>query len=337
MSSKQMLAKIAELNKQLKKSITIMEVCGGHTNTVMRYGIRDELPENINLVSGPGCPVCVTAQEDVDNVVELALQGIPIATYGDMLRVPGTKMSLDDARSQGADVTIIYSADEMLKPENKKRVFFAVGFETTTPMTAFLLSKGITVYSAHKIMIPPMKALLDDPKIKIDGFILPGHVSTVAGEELWKNLGVPGVISGFGEEQILHGVCLLTELIIINEKKIINDYKEVVFKEGNTKAKELVEKTMKLCDASWRGVGVIPQSGLEPKENKLNAKIKYKEILKNVKSKEYKECICGDILKGIKKPTDCKLFGKACTPENPKGACMVSEEGSCQIEWRYRK
>ncbi len=328
------LEKINKIAKNINRKITIMEVCGGHTNTIMKYGIRDILPSNISLVSGPGCPVCVTAQQDIDSMIALAKAGIPVAAYGDMMDVPGTLGSLDQAKMDGADVQMIFSATEMLKPENKNRVFFGIGFETTTPPTAYLLEQGIVVYSAHKVMLPPMKVLISDTKI--DGFLDPGHVSCITGSDIWEQLNVPQVISGFKKEQIIRGIYELLKLIYENKNEVINDYPEVVTKKGNLKAQELIEKTMKPYDADWRGMGVLKNSGLEPRNDKLNAKIKYAGILKGLKVVSNKSCRCGEILQGKCEPKDCELFGKICTPQNPIGACMVSStEGACGIAYKY--
>ena len=297
-----------------------MEVCGGHTNTVVKYGIREILPPNIRLVSGPGCPVCVTSQHDIDSVIELALAGEKIATYGDMLRVPGSKMSLDATQAL----------------ECKQRIFFAIGFETTTPMTAYLLKRGVAVYSTHKTMMPAMRALIKG-ELKIDGFIGPGHVSTITGSRIWEELNKPQVISGFKPEQVLHGIYLLLEMIQKRGTGVINDYNEVVTREGNQKAKALINEGMKTADSEWRGLGVIKASGLEPRDDSLNAKIRYQDILEKVRPPKKTLCRCGEVLKGLIKPCDCPLFSRACTPEEPKGACMVSRtEGACAIAYKYQ-
>ncbi len=330
------LEKIQDLAATFPKDqkITIMEVCGGHTNTIMKYGIRDILPSNIRLISGPGCPVCVTAQRDIDAMIALANSGIPVASYGDMMEVPGTSGSLAQAKARGADVQMIYTADEMLKPENKTRVFFGIGFETTTPMTAYLLEQGICVYSTHKVMIPPMKILV--AKTKVDGFIDPGHVSCIIGSDVWKELEVPQVISGFGSDQIVRAVYKLLELISAGRSEVINDYEEVVKPAGNAKAKAMITKNMKVVDAEWRGMGVLPASGLDPVFDELNAKVKYVDILKNLKSVQNSVCRCGEILQGLCEPADCPIFGTGCTPEHPVGACMVSEsEGACGIAYKF--
>ncbi|MBW6451466.1 MAG: hydrogenase formation protein HypD [DPANN group archaeon] len=317
--------------------VSIMEVCGGHTNVIMRYGIRSLLPKNIKLISGPGCPVCVTSQKDIDSVVALALSGVPIATYGDMFRVPGSNMSLEDVKVNGTKIFEVLSTTDVLDlaKEHKDIVFFGIGFETTVPMTAYLLEKNICVYSTHKLMIPPMKALLKD-EIKIDGFIDPGHVSTIIGYNVWDELNVPQAISGFSPKQIFESVYEILKMIKSGQKSVVNCYDSVVTCDGNIKANDLINKTMKVSDAEWRGIGVIPNSGLEPKDDECNAKIKYQEILKNVKSeKDNSACRCSEILKGLIEPKDCKLFGNVCTSSAPKGACMVSDEGTCSIAYRY--
>lgn len=316
------------------RKVSIMEVCGGHTNTVMKYGIRDILPKNISLVSGPGCPVCVTAQKDIDAMIMLAKTGIPVASYGDMMHVPGSMGSLDQAKMDGADVEMIFSATEMMKPENKHRVFFGIGFETTTPPTAYLLEQGIMVYSAHKVMPPPMHALVAETKI--DGFLDPGHVSCITGSKVWEELNVPQVITGFQKEQIIRGIYKLLQLILEGKNDVINDYPEVVTPEGNQKAQALINKNMKPYDAEWRGMGPLPDSGLEPRDDSLNARVKYAGVLKGLKTLNNPACRCGEILQGKCAPKDCPLFGKTCTPKNPIGACMVSQtEGACGIAYKY--
>ena len=318
------------------RKITIMEVCGGHTNTIMKYGIRDILPKNIQLISGPGCPVCVTDQQDIDCMIALAEAGIPVATYGDMMHVPGTQGSLEKIKSEGGDVKMILSALEMLKPENKDRVFFGIGFETTTPPTAYLLEHGITVYSAHKVMIPPMKILIKETNI--DGFIDPGHVSCITGAKIWEELKMPQVISGFQKNQLIRAIYKLLKLISEGRTSTINDYPEVVTYEGNQKAQALMSKHLKPCTVAWRGMGPIPNSGLEPRDEKLNARIKYADILKTVKQAPKTACRCGEILQGKCEPKDCPLFGTVCTPQKPIGACMVSAtEGACGIAYQYLK
>jgi hydrogenase expression/formation protein HypD len=327
------IAKINKISEDMGE-VRLMEVCGGHTNTIMRYGIRDILPKNIKLISGPGCPVCVTSQHDIDCMIELAKKGIKVATYGDMINVPGTRMSLRDAQSLGADVKMIYSVDQITS--ERDRVFFAVGFETTTPMTAKILNEGIVVFSAHKLIPPAMRILVKE--MKIDGFIDPGHVSAIIGSEIWENLDipVPQVVSGFKPDGLLKAIYALLELIKNKEIKVVNEYPEVVFAHGNATARRMIDKNMKVVDSEWRGMGIIPKSGLVPADSRLDARIIYKDLLKNVISDENKECRCGEIVRGLIEPGNCKLFGNICTPDNPKGACMVSEsEGACAIALKY--
>lgn len=314
--------------------VKIMEVCGGHTNTVMKYGLREVLPENIKLISGPGCPVCVTSQTDIDVAIELALAGVPLASYGDMMNVPGTKMSLREAKAIGADVMEIYSVDQI----PLDRVFFAVGFETTVPMTASFLEKGGVVYSAHKTMPEAMRLIVKD--MKIDGFIDPGHVSTIIGSDIWTelNLGVPQVIAGFKPEQLMKATLELLKLIKEEKTTVVNEYPEVVRPQGNIKAQELINKHLQPADAEWRGLGLIKGSALVPRNDEQNAAIKYKKIINNIESRENPACRCGEVIKGLIEPRECALFGKVCTPSNPQGACMVSEtEGACGIAFKYGK
>ncbi len=316
--------------------VRIMEVCGGHTNTVMRFGLRDVLPPNVRLISGPGCPVCVTSQHDIDSMVELALSGVPVATYGDMINVPGTKMSLVDAQNLGADVRMVYSIDQII--DEKDRVFFAVGFETTTPMTAKLLTAGIKVFCAHKVMPPAMRALTKE--MNLDGFIDPGHVSAIIGSDVWGTMDIPlpQVISGFKPDQLLHAILILLRLIKNKEVRVVNDYPEVVFPGGNPIAKKTIKETLKPADTEWRGMGIIPLSGLVPVDERLDARLIYADTFKDIVSVEHPECRCGEIVRGLVEPRQCPLFGTVCTPENPKGACMVSDsEGACAIAYKYGK
>lgn len=335
MTEDPLITSIRELAEGMGE-VRIMEVCGGHTNTIMQYGIRDILPDNIKLISGPGCPVCVTSQHDIDCMIELAMQGHKVATYGDMTNVPGTRMTLRDAQALGADVKTIYCVDQIL--DDKDRIFFAVGFETTTPMTAHLIKHGIRVYSAHKVMPPVMRALTAE--MRLDGFIDPGHVSAIIGSSIWDELALPlpQVISGFKPEQLIHATYLLLQLIKEKRVEVINDYPEVVFGPGNLIAQHLIQEHLKPADAEWRGMGVIPLSGLVPVREDLDARILFKDLFATIVSEENPDCRCGEIVRGLVEPRECPLFGTVCTPENPKGACMVSDsEGACAIAYKYGK
>ncbi|MBN2422586.1 hydrogenase formation protein HypD [Candidatus Woesearchaeota archaeon] len=334
----QHITEIKRISQSIKKNINLMEICGGHTNVILKYGIREILPANIRLISGPGCPVCVSSQHDIDCIIELAKSGIPIATYGDMMRVPGSTDNLEDIKAKGAKIFEIYSTTELinLKKTYPDIVFFGIGFETTAPMTAFLLKNNICVYSVHKLIPPALHALIRG-EIKIDGFIDPGHVSTITGLRQYRKIKIPQVISGFTAERILRAIRILVELIKNNKNIVINAYPEAVKEEGNEIAQELLKKYFYTADSEWRGLGMIPLSGLEVKNEKLNAKLKYKKIFNAVPLPKKSACRCGEILKGLIQPDECPLYRKTCTPENPKGACMVSAEGSCAIAYMYGK
>jgi len=333
------LKDIGDLAEKIGRNITIMEICGGHTRVIMEYGIREILPKNIRLISGPGCPVCVSSQHDIDCMIELASKGIPVATYGDMMRVPGSRYSLSDINSRFGNVHEIYSTTEVLKLKRQfdNIVFFGVGFETTAPMTAFLLENGIAVYSVHKLVPPALIALTAADDVHIDGFIDPGHVSTIIGSKVYKEIRIPQAIAGFNPERILRAIRVLLELILENKDKVINAYPEAVNEEGNRTAQKLLDKHFHVADSEWRGLGILPMSGLEVNDDRLNAKILYKDIVDSVPIPKKSGCRCGDVLKGTIEPIECPLYRKVCTPENPQGACMVSEEGSCAISYHYGK
>lgn len=338
----QTLIETKTLAKKINREIKIMGLCGTHSQTIARYNIKNLLPKNIKLVSGPGCPVCVTDQKDIDIIVGLALHRIPIATYGDVITVPGNLMSLEEARRKGADINVVYSTLEALELKKQKPnlVFFGIGFETTAPMSAWAIKNGLIVYSVHKIFPPAMKTLLENKKIKIDGFINPGHVSAIIGENRYHQFKFPQVIAGFESGDVIIAVKLLLEQINKNECKVENEYKRVVKPEGNKKAKTLINEVFEIIDADWRGIGTIRKSGLEIRKRyiKQNAKIIYKKLIKKIISKikiKPSGCRCGEVLQGLIEPKECSLFGKICSPENPCGPCMVSIEGSCNIEYRY--
>lgn len=332
------VTKITDIAQEITRDITIMEICGGHTNVIMKYGIREILPGNIRLISGPGCPVCVSSQYDIDCVIELARCGIPIATYGDMLRVPGSKSSLDDIRARGGKIFEIYSTSEVLtlQEEYPDIVFFGIGFETTAPMTTYLLERGVNCYSVHKL-VPPALQILASGDENIDGFLDPGHVSTIIGVTPYRHIHIPQVIAGFTAERVLRAIRILVELIRDNKAVVINGYPEAVREEGNRNACALLQEHFYVTDCEWRGLGVLPGSGLEVKNDELNAKIRHRSILDTVPIPGKTACRCGEILKGLIEPAACSLYRKACMPETPQGACMVSSEGSCAISIMYGK
>ena len=344
---------VEKLNNISSEKINIMEVCGTHTMAIFRYGIRDVLPPNVNLISGPGCPVCVTPQSYIDTAITLSEKAdVIIATFGDMMKVPGKNGSLSKKKAEGADVRIVYSPmdclEMALKNPSKKIVFLSVGFETTAPMTAITAIeakknniRNLSFFTAHKIVPPIMEALVADKELRIDGFLLPGHVCAITGtkpfEFLSKEYNIPGVVTGFEPLDILQGLNTLVSLISKKDYRIKNEYKRVVKAEGNLSAKGYLNKTFNIVDSSWRGFGTIPQSGLE-----FNSQYDDFDALKyfNINYREYDGsigCKCGEILKGKIKPTDCPLFKKLCTPENPVGSCMVSSEGTCAAYYRYHK
>jgi len=333
--------------------LKIMEVCGGHTHAIMRFGLNKLLePLGIEFLHGPGCPVCVMPKERIDQAVAIARQPNTIlTTYGDMMRVPGSESSLIKERAAGRDVRMVYSPLDALKiaEENpdKTVVFFAIGFETTTPMTAALLEvvrqrgiKNLLVHVNHVLVIPAMEAVINESEI--EAFIGPGHVSAIIGGNAYKpfveRYGVPVVISGFEPTDILESV-----LRIVRQKKegraeVEIQYTRAVSWEGNKKAQELMKRYFEVRETfRWRGLGDIPRSGLKLKEEfaKFDAEVVFDEILPKRPVDDHKLCICGEILKGKAKPTDCKIFGTACTPQNPVGACMVSSEGACAAYYKY--
>ncbi|MFD3157456.1 hydrogenase formation protein HypD [Haloimpatiens sp. FM7330] len=343
---------IKKINKY-KESVNIMEVCGTHTMAISKYGLRSVLNSNINLISGPGCPVCVTPNIYLDYIYELSLKkDVIIASYGDMIRVPGSKpyITLEKARAQGANIKIVYSSLDALKiaksNRDKKVVFLGIGFETTTPSCAVAILEAVKnkidnfyLISLHKLVEPVMKVLLEDESIKIDGFICPGHVGAIIGEEgfqFLKSYKCPGVLTGFQLEEIVNGIYLLIDDIKNKGCKVQNAYSSLVKCKGNVTAKQLINKVFEVRDDYWRGMGLIKNSGLKLKEEYKNHDIE--EIYPfNFKEKyTFNGCQCGEILKGKIKPNQCELFGKACTPDNPIGPCMVSSEGSCAAYFKYQ-
>ncbi|MBN1525883.1 MAG: hydrogenase formation protein HypD [Spirochaetales bacterium] len=331
--------------------LTIMEICGGHTLTTMKYGLHTLLPETLTLKSGPGCPVCVTSTEYIDTAIALLQEhDVIIASFGDMLRVPGSTSTLLKQRSLGRDVRICFSPMDALSiaKENpgRKTVFLAIGFETTAPGIAVAIREAeqqgignIAFLTALKTMPQAMKALLSDPEALIDGFILPGHVTAVMGTGMYdpviETYPIPGVVSGFEPTDMLASIRTLVEMIIAKKQEIVVQYTRAVKKEGNTAAQKIMNEVFVTADVSWRGLGTIPGSGLSiaGKYSHLDAEKKYAVSLPQ--QKEHPGCICGDVMKGKKTPNQCSLFKQQCTPENPVGACMVSAEGSCGIYFNF--
>lgn len=345
---KNMINKLA-LNK---KEITIMEVCGTHTMSIFKSGIRQLLPDNIKLISGPGCPVCVTSQGYIDTAIELAQkEDVIITTFGDMLKVPGNKSSLQQEKALGRDIRMVYSPLDALKiaRENpqKEVVFLGVGFETTAPAIALSVEiaareniNNYSVLQSIKTMPNAMRQLVLDEEIKVDGFLCPGHVSTVIGakpyEFLAKEFKVPAVIAGFEAADILMALDSLIEMVENNSYQVHNQYTRLVKYEGNEKALSAINNVFEITDSNWRGLGKISETGLRLKEKFHSFDTEIKLNIKMLDDKPKKGCICGEILKGKKNPLECKLFSKGCNPLNPVGACMVSEEGTCAAYYKYR-
>lgn len=343
--------KIHEVSRSIGRPVRLMEVCGTHTVAIFRHGIRSLLPERLSLLSGPGCPVCVTSAGDIEAAIDLAKnRGVVLTTFGDMMRVPGRNQSLGEARAEGADVRVVYSPLDALgiAAENRDRdiVFFATGFETTSPLTAATVyeaeqrgTENFYLYSVHKLVPPALRALMSSGEVKVDGFILPGHVSTIIGSRPYGFLAdeykKPAVITGFKAQDILEGILMLLEQIVSGEPGVQIQYTSVVREEGNPKALSMIRKVFETADAQWRGIGIIPQSGL-----RFGTEFSKRDAVKRFgieppQIEEPPACSCGDVLKGIKLPTACSLFGKRCRPETPVGACMVSTEGSCAAYYKY--
>lgn len=351
-----------ELAKALVKAIhqdvrgyagrmTLMEVCGTHTMSIYQHGIRSLLPEQVRLISGPGCPVCVTPIGYVDQAVAYARRPQTIiVTFGDMIRVPGSSSNLQREKAEGADVRIVYSPLDALsvaeKNPDKTVVFLGIGFETTAPTIGGSLleaeKRGLTNYfvlCAHKTMPAPMAALTSDPELKVDGYICPAHVSAVIGSEAYRPLvekyAVPCVVTGFEPVDMLRGIQLLVRQVVAGEARVECEYSRIVKPEGNPTALAILFKVFEPCTAEWRGIGQIPASGLQ-----LRAEYRKFDALRAFpveveEPREHKGCLCGEILKGKVTPIDCPLFRKDCSPEHPIGACMVSSEGTCAAEYKY--
>ncbi|MGN7613879.1 hydrogenase formation protein HypD [Magnetococcales bacterium HHB-1] len=336
--------KALRLSKQEERT-RLMEVCGSHSMAIARFGIRSLLPENIELISGPGCPVCVTEPGFIDTALTLAARGIKIATFGDMMRVPGSTTTLTEARSQGADITVCYSPLEVLG-EKKTTVFLAVGFETTLAPFSVLIKKltqekieHISLLTAFKQIPPALNLLVEDPKLAIDGLIAPAHVSAIIGADIYKPLAaryqLPTVIAGFEPLDILFAIDGLLSQRLNNTPKIENQYARVVKSKGNLKARQQIDAFFAPSDAFWRGLGIIPKSGL-----KLRRSFSYWDAcdqhqIKITSGEVHPGCRCGDVLKGMLSPPLCPLWKNPCTPDHPLGPCMVSSEGSCAAHYLY--
>ncbi|MHB1928957.1 MAG: hydrogenase formation protein HypD [Acidimicrobiales bacterium] len=329
-----------------------MEVCGGHTHTIYRHGIEHVLPENVELVHGPGCPVCVIPMGRVDDAIAVASEpGVIFTSFGDMMRVPGSRGNLLQAKAEGADVRFVYSPLDALRiaveHPDRQVVFFAVGFETTAPSTALTVlharARGVrnfTVFSNHVTIVPPIKAILESPDLRLDGFLGPGHVSTVVGQRPYRfvseRYGKPLVTAGFEPLDILQAIRMLLDQIREGRCEIENQYARVVREEGNPRALAVLAEVFELRPHfEWRGLGFISQSALQLRPHLADFDAERRFSVPGVRVADPKACQCGEVLKGVIKPWECKVFGTACTPETPIGTCMVSSEGACAAYYNF--
>jgi len=332
------------------RPINIMEVCGSHTMAIARYGIRDVLPGNVNLISGPGCPVCVTPTSYVDVAIALAERGIMVVSFGDMIQVPGSVSTLAECRSRAGRIEVGYSPTRAIElaeaNPDREVVFLAIGFETTTaPVIAMVDQaigrglKNLSLMTAFKLVPPALTALLADPEIRIDAFLCPAHVSAIIGADAYRpfveQYKVPCVIAGFEPLDILYGIQGILEQMTQGKADVVNHYSRVVTAQGNLHAQTLMAKYLEPVDAAWRGIGVLPKSGLglRAEFSAYDAEKKYGVTV--ALGSENPACACGEVLKGKRRPPDCALFGTTCTPEHPVGPCMVSTEGTCSAYFKY--
>ncbi len=350
---KQLTGKLADIlrNKRLDRELRVMEICGTHTTEFFRTGVKNIFPEGLTLIDGPGCPVCVTTNDYLDRAIEIGKQhGVIIATFGDMVKVPSSYSSLAREKSGGMDVRVVYSPVNALdiarQNPGREVMFLSVGFETTAPAEAAVVLEAkktnvpnFSILSGNKLTPPAVDALLAADEVKIDGFIIPGHVSAVIGADAWGFIaakhGRPGVVAGFDAGDLIGGVLVLLNLLENNEITIKNAYTRAVNPSGNLRAIEVMRDVFLESDASWRGIGLIPGSGLSIRDAFADFDAEKKFPVAVPEPREHRGCRCGDLLRGLIIPTQCPLFGKACTPENAVGPCMVSSEGPCSAYYKY--
>jgi len=342
---------ISRIHQKSKTQARFMEFCGGHTVTIFRYGIRQVLPKTLEMLSGPGCPVCVTANVDLDKAIALAqIPDVIITTFGDMLKVPGSHSSLQEVNASGADIRMVYSTMDALNlaEENptKSVVFIGIGFETTAPIIAASILqaeerriRNYYILSMHKLCPPVIRAILESGEVKLHGLICPGHVSAIIGSHPWefiaRDYGISCVISGFEPIDVLQCVDMLVAQIESGQSKVEIAYRRGVHPEGNQQALKLMKQVFEPCPAQWRGIGEVPDSSLKLKKEYQHFDAELAFDIDPGPTYEPVGCICGDILRGVKTPLDCSLFGKDCTPQYPIGPCMVSSEGSCSAYYLY--
>ncbi|MBM7865733.1 hydrogenase formation protein HypD [Heliobacterium gestii] len=341
------------LTQRLGRRANVMEFCGTHTAAISRTGVRELLKPHVNLMSGPGCPVCVSDYSDIDRIIALAGQpGAIIATFGDMMKVPGSRTTLQEEKARGADVRIVYSSLDALAiaRENPQQavIFVGVGFETTAPTAAVTIEQAVRegrdnffIYSLHKLTPPAMAALLPDPELQVDGILLPGHVSMITGRGYWdflsRQLGLPGVVAGFEPLELLSAVDHLAQLLQEGRPSVVNAYGRAVKEEGNRAALDAMARCFDLQEGHWRGLGTVPASAMKLKPALASWDAEVRFPLEMTPAAPPKGCLCGEILKGKKTPFDCPLFASGCEPARPIGPCMVSHEGTCATFYRYER
>jgi hydrogenase expression/formation protein HypD len=341
--SKEIVGRIKEIAQPVK----IMHVCGSHEHTIMHNGIRTLLPKEVEVVAGPGCPVCCVPAREIDECLKLAKQGITITTFGDMLRVPGSESSLAEAKEDGADVRVVYgvnNAVEIAKKIDNEVVFMSAGFETTAPTTASEILAGppenFSILSCHRLIPPALKFLIESGEVNLNALIEPGHVSTIIGTKPYnifsEKYGIPQVVAGFNPLDVLMAVYMILRQIKAGKAEVQNEYERAVREEGNLKAQQSLEEVFYITSREWRGFPEIPDSVMEVRDEFSQYDARKKFDIKVEKVKEAPTgCICGPILRGVARPEECKLFKEKCNPMNPIGACMVSKEGTCNIAYRY--
>ncbi len=346
-------AALAEIHKITTRPWAIMEICGGQTHAIMQYGLNDLLPKQIELIHGPGCPVCVTSLELVDKAIAIASRkNVIFTSYGDMLRVPGSQQDLFSVKAAGGDVRVVYSAIEAVRiaeqNPDKEVVFFGIGFETTAPANAISVVKarkqGIRNYSmlvSHVCVPPAMHAILGSPNNRVQGFLAAGHVCAVMGyadyEPIARQYGVPMAVTGFEPLDLTLGILDTVRMLEKDEVKVVNSYSRAVTREGNRIAQQIIADAFEPCDRQWRGIGLIPMSGWKLRSDYVDYDAELKFQVQDIQTKESEVCISGQILQGLKKPNQCPAFGTLCTPQNPLGATMVSSEGACSAYYRYAR
>ena len=352
---KKLANEIVSRIKKLDVKLKFMHVCGTHQDTLVKNGLDVLFKEcGIEIGQGPGCPVCVTTPKEIEEMLLLARKDKIVATFGDMIKVPGEKDSLQSMRAEGCDVRTVYSIEDAIslaeKYKSRDVVFMAVGFETTAPTTAAVMLKNppsnFSILSCHRVIPPALKAILDMGELKLDGFIEPGHVSTIIGSKPYEFISteynVPQVVAGFEPLDLLMAVWMLVQQIQHGKSVVENEYTRAVKEEGNIKAQKAIDDVFEPFSVKWRGFPVIPMSGLKLRDkfDEYDARKRYEDDLRELSDREFKEpegCLCGEVLRGLISSKECPLFGKKCTPNNPVGPCMVSIEGSCNIEYRYSK